>query len=75
MASVAAYEAYPSAYRYYKYMNTLAQAYAQAKLIVVGEGVDAGKLYVGNLNPEEDEMTQEEYTEQYEEEYAFDEEY
>lgn len=75
MAGVAAYEAYPAAYRYYKYMNTLTQVYSQAKLIIVGEGVDAGKLYVGNLNPQEKEMTDEEYAAQYEEEYAFDEEY
>lgn len=75
MASVAAYESYPAAYRYYKYMNTLTQAYSQAKLIIAGQGVDAGKLYVGSLIPTEKEMTQEEYTEKYEEEYAFDEEY
>lgn len=75
MASVAAYETYPGAYRYYKYMNTLTQAYSGAKLIIIGDGVDASKLYIGNLNPQEKEMTQEEYTEQYEEEYAFDEEY
>lgn len=72
MAGVAAYESYPAAYRYYKYLNTLTQAYGQARLIIVGAGVDAGKLFIGTLDKVE---TQQDYTEQYEEEHAFDEEY
>jgi len=72
MAGVAAYESYPAAYRYYKYMNTLTQAYGQARLIIVGAGVDAGKLFIGSLDKVE---TEQDYTEQYEEEHAFDEEY
>ena len=72
MAGVAAYESYPAAYRYYKYMNTLTQAYGRARLIIVGTGVDAGKLFIGSLDKVE---TEQDYTEQYEEEHAFDEEY
>lgn len=74
MASVAAYETYPSAYRYYKYMNTLTQAYAKAKLIIVGEGVDAEKLYVGSLTTDT-QGSDDEFLEDYEEEYTYDEEY
>ena len=72
MASVAAYQQYPSAYRYYKYMNTLAQAYGQARIILVGTGVDAEKLFIGSLDKVQ---TQEDYTKEYEEQTAFDEEY
>jgi regulator of protease activity HflC (stomatin/prohibitin superfamily) len=72
MASVAAYESYPAAYRYYKYMNTLAAAYGQARLVLVGTGVDAEKLFIGSLDKVE---TEEDYQEQYDEQHAFDEEY
>ena len=72
MASVAAFENYPAAYRYYKYMNTLTAAYGQARLIIVGAGVDAGKLFIGSLDKVE---TEEDFLETYEEEHAFDEEY
>ena len=72
MASVAAYENYPGAYRYYKYMNTLTAAYGQARLIIVGTGVDAGKLFIGSL---EKVLTEEDYQESYDAEHAFDEEY
>lgn len=72
MAGVAAYENYPAAYRYYKYMNTLAAAYGQARLVIVGTGVDAGKLFIGSL---EQVMTEEDYLAEYEDEHAFDEEY
>ncbi len=72
MAGVAAYESYSAAYRYYKYMNTLVEAYGQAKLIIVGTGVDGGKLFIGS--PEIVE-TEDDFLETYEEEHSFDEEY
>lgn len=50
MASVAADSAYSAEYRFYKYMNALMQAYGNAKLILVGEGVDASNLYIGSIN-------------------------
>lgn len=50
MASVAADTAYSDEYRFYKYMNALMQAYGNAKLILVGEGVDTANLYIGSLN-------------------------
>ena len=39
----------PGYYRYQKYINALANAYGDAKLIIVGEGVDGGNLYIGSL--------------------------
>lgn len=50
MASVAADTAYRDEYRYYKYMNALMEAYNNAKLIIVGEGIDTSNLYIGSWN-------------------------
>ena len=49
-ASVAANGENKAAYRYYKYLDALSQAYGKANLILVGEGVDASKIYLGNIN-------------------------
>lgn len=49
MASVEADNAYGDDYRYYKYLDALKKAYADATLIIVGEGVDASSLYLGNI--------------------------
>lgn len=49
MASVSADEAHTDAYRYYKYLNAVRQAYGQARLVIVGEGVDSSNLYFGNM--------------------------
>ena len=49
MASVAADQSYTGAYRYYKYMNALKNAYGNVRLIIVGDGVDSANLYLGNL--------------------------
>ena len=49
MASVAADQSYTDAYRYYKYMNALKNAYGNVRLIIVGDGVDSANLYLGNL--------------------------
>jgi len=66
MASVDAYEAYPDAYTYYKYMNAMIQAYSGARLIIVGEGVDTRNLYIGGISeaPTEPEETPYEYEEE-----------
>lgn len=50
MASVEADNAYSDEYRYYKYMQAITQAYSDAKLIIVGEGVNEGNIYIGNFN-------------------------
>jgi len=49
MASVSADNAYTNAYRYYKYLNAIRQAYGKAKLVIVGEGVDSSNLYFGSM--------------------------
>lgn len=49
MAAAAANEAYPQQYRYYKYLTALTKAYSGTKLVIVGEGVDTGSLYIGSL--------------------------
>ena len=48
MASVAADQSYTDAYRYYKYMNALKNAYGNVRLIIVSDGVDSANLYLGN---------------------------
>ena len=49
MAGVEADKAYPSSYRYYKYLNAITKAYGNAKIVIVGEGIDASKIYFGSL--------------------------
>lgn len=49
MAAAAASKAYPQQYRYYKYLSALTKAYSGSKLVIVGEGVDAGSLFIGSL--------------------------
>ena len=49
MASVSADQNYSDAYRYYKYMNALKNAYGNVRLIIVGDGVDSSNLYLGSL--------------------------
>ncbi len=50
MAGVEAYNTYPSAYRYYKYLKAVKKAYGGANLVIVGKGVDSSKIYFGSLN-------------------------
>lgn len=38
-----------SAYRYYKYLNAVRKAYSNGNIILVGDGVDTGKIYIGNI--------------------------
>ena len=50
VAAVEAYNAYPSAYTYYKYLNSMTEAYKKGVVIIVGEGVDSGRLVIGDLS-------------------------
>ena len=50
MAGVEAYNTYPSAYRYYKYLKAVKKAYGGANLVLVGKGVDSSKIYFGSFN-------------------------
>lgn len=49
-AAAAAHSAYPDAYAYHKYLNAITAAYGGAKLILVGDGVDSSRIYLGSLN-------------------------
>lgn len=49
MAAVEADSQYSDAYRFQKYIQAIAGAYGDAKIIIVGEGVDAGNIYLGSL--------------------------
>ena len=48
MASVSADNAYADAYRYYKYLNAMGKAYNNARLVIVGEGVNTANLILGS---------------------------
>lgn len=37
------------AYRYYKYLQALTDAYAGAKLVIVGDGVNEGNIFIGTI--------------------------
>lgn len=50
MASVDAYNGHPTAYTYYKYIKAMVEAYKKGVLIIVGDGVDSGKLVIGDLS-------------------------
>ncbi len=51
MASVEADKVNSSAYRYYKYLNAITKAYGNARIVIVGEGIDASNIYFGNVAP------------------------
>lgn len=50
MAAVEAYGKHPAAYRYYKYLSALTDAYTKSVLVLVGDGVDESKLVIGNIS-------------------------
>lgn len=50
MAAVEAYNSFPSAYTYYKYMNSMTESYKKGVVIIVGDGVDSGSLVIGDLS-------------------------
>ena len=49
MASVEANKENKDAYQYYKYLDALTQAYGKSNLVLVGDGIDASKIYFGNF--------------------------
>ena len=49
MAAVTASNSYPDEYAYYKYLDAICAAYQKAKLVIVGDGVDTGRLYFGSI--------------------------
>lgn len=53
-AGVDAYNSYPSAYTYYKYLKAVGEAYKKANLVIVGDGIDSSKLYFGSFNAEKE---------------------
>ncbi len=50
MASVAADKDFSNAYRYYKYLNAITNAYENANLIIVGSDIDQSRIYFGSFN-------------------------
>ncbi len=50
MASVSADGSNSSAYRYYKYLDAIKNAYGNANLIIVGSDVDQDRIYFGKFN-------------------------
>ena len=36
-------------YRYYKYLQAIINTYADGKVVIVGDGVNAGNIYIGNV--------------------------
>ena len=49
MASVAADEANSDAYRHYKYLNAVKNAYGNANLIIVGSDIDESRIWFGSV--------------------------
>ena len=49
MAAVAADSQYKDSYRFQKYIQAIVAAYGDARIIIVGEGVDGGNIYLGTL--------------------------
>lgn len=50
LAAVEADNAYPDFYRYEKYLAAIADAYGNATIVLVGEGVNTQNIYIGNLS-------------------------
>ena len=49
MAAAQADSEYSQAYRFQKYIQAVTAAYGDAKIIIVGQGVDAGNIYMGSF--------------------------
>ena len=49
MASVAADKEYSNAYRYYKYLNAITNAYGNSNLIIIGSDIDQSRLIFGTI--------------------------
>ena len=63
MAAANADSAYRDAYRFYKYINAVTGSYQGTRLIIVGQGVDSGKLVIGAL-PAPEPTVEETYPEE-----------
>ena len=50
MASVEAYNSHPEAFTYYKYISAVTAAYKKGVLIIAGDGIDTGRLIIGDLS-------------------------
>ena len=50
MASVEAYKANKDAYRFQKYLAAVKEAYGNANLVILGEGVDESAIFFGNFS-------------------------
>lgn len=50
LAAVEADKAYPDFYRYEKYLGAITDAYGNATIVLVGDGVNTANLYIGKLN-------------------------
>ena len=47
MAGVEADSRYSDSYRNYKYLSALTEAYRRSRLILVGEGIDSARIWLG----------------------------
>ena len=52
LASVEAYQSNPDAYTYYKYLAAVGEAYGNANLVILGDGVDESRIYFGSFGGE-----------------------
>lgn len=50
LASVDAYKTNKDAYTYYKYLKAVTEAYGNANLVILGEGIDESRLYFGSFD-------------------------
>lgn len=50
LGSVEAYGQYKDAYTYQKYLKAIQEAYGNAKLVILGDGVDESILYFGTIS-------------------------
>ncbi len=49
MASVSADNAYSDAYRYYKYLNAVRDAFGNANVILIDSDIDQSRIYIGSF--------------------------
>ena len=49
MASVEADKTNSDAYRYYKYLSAITKAYGDGSVVIVGDSIDTGRIYIGGI--------------------------
>lgn len=59
LASAEAYRTNKDAYTYYKYLKAVGEAYGNANLVILGDGVDESRLYFGNFSNSDEKGTTE----------------